>query len=81
MWPLLLNSSYVGANGYDNMIKINKGTKTRNNFGVSISFEVFRNLKWETRASLSDFQFDLLILSKLFLIISVKLFHLILWIT
>lgn len=75
MWPLLLNSSYVGANGYDNMIKINKGTKTR------ISFEVFRNLKWETRASLSDFQFDLLILSKLFLIISVKLFHLILWIT
>lgn len=59
------------------MIEINIGTKTRNNFGVPISFEVFRNLKWETKASLSDFQFSFLILSKLSLIISVKIFHLI----
>lgn len=36
----------------DNMTEINKGTKPRDNFGLPISFEVFRNLKLGTKASL-----------------------------
>lgn len=36
----------------DNMTEINKGTKPRHNFGLPISFEVFRNLKLGTKASL-----------------------------